>query len=168
MKSLVSGLALALAFTLVPATGTVAAATASPDTATPAAAQPEVLDSAFGLFSLGGDGSPPFKPAAVVPLVEGQAYGWIIKLRTDSKQVRWREEFTLPAAPEAWNGATEAGVKHTLSADSRVSVMERAVEPSGGLIFNSWSVAKGDPAGKYRIRVFVEGRLAASFEFDVR
>jgi hypothetical protein len=47
-------------------------------------------------------------------------------------------------------------------------VTEREVAPDQGLIFNTWSVAAGDPAGKYVIRVFVEGALAKTFEFEVR
>lgn len=167
MKSLASTLAFALLFAL----GTASASTPAPEVA-PAAPQVEVVGSVFGLFNVGSDGSAVFEPAAVVPLVQGQGYGWMLKLRTDAKQVRWREEFVLPAAPAVWNGAAsvpaDAGVKHTLSSDSRVSVMERVVAPEGGVVMNAWAIEKGDPAGKYRIRVFVEGRLAASFEFDVR
>ncbi|MEO6276523.1 hypothetical protein [Roseateles sp.] len=167
MKSLASALALALTLGVGAAPGSTPAADAAP-----AQSQVDVVGSVFGLFKLRSDGTALFEPATVVPLVQGQAYGWMLKLRTDAKQVRWREEFMLPAAPEVWNGAAsvpaDAGVKHTLSADSRVSIMERVVAPEGGVLMNSWAVEKGDPAGTYRIRVFVEGRLAASFEFDVR
>jgi hypothetical protein len=41
------------------------------------------------------------------------------------------------------------------------------VDASRGVIGHAWSVAPGDPAGRYVIRVFVEGRLAATFRFDV-
>jgi len=164
-------LASALALVLVLGVGAASASTPAPEAA-PAAPQVEVLGSVFGIFNLRSDGTAVFEPAKVVPLVKGQGYGWMLKLRTDARQVRWREEFVLPAAPAVWNGAAsvtaDAGVKHTVSADSRVSVMERVVAPEDGLVMNSWAVEKGDPAGTYRIRVFVEGRLAASFEFEVR
>lgn len=120
----------------------------------------------FGVFNA-IDGRSKFVPARVVPLVEGQAYGWVIELRTDKKKVRWREEFTLPQAPETWGTPELLGTRR-LSQDSKVLTTERLVEPVDGAIFNMWSVAKGDPAGKHLMRVFVEGRLVNTFEFEVR
>jgi len=166
MKSLASALALVLTLGV----GAASASTPAPEAA-PVAPQVEVLGSVFGPSNIRNDGTAVFEPAQVVPLVQGQGYGRMLKLRTGARQVRWREEFVLPAAPAVWNDASvpaDADVKHTVSADSRVSVMERVVAPEDGVVMNSWAVAKGDPAGTYRIRVLVEGRLAASIEFEVR
>jgi hypothetical protein len=35
------------------------------------------------------------------------------------------------------------------------------------VIFNFWSIAPGDPKGRYTLRVMLEGMLVSSFEFDV-
>jgi hypothetical protein len=65
-----------------------------------------------------------------------------------------------------WGDAEAQGL-HTISKDGRVSVMEREVTPDDGLIFNSWSVAAGDPQGRHKIRVLIDNRYERFFEFDV-
>lgn len=167
MKSRLPGIGLAVALSLSLNLGIPSAALGAQDSQAPTAPDVQMLGGAFGLFSNAVDGPAQFTPATVVPLVEGQGYGWILKLRTSKRQVRWREEFNLPAAPQTWGEREQLG-RRSLSEDSRVAITERVVEPADGLIYNSWAVAKGDPAGKYRIRVYVEGQLAATFEFEGR
>ena len=82
-----------------------------------------------------------------MPLHEGQAYGWVIVVKTSDKTVRWREEFT-PAGRDA-------------------AVTEREVTLYNGAVFNSRPIAKGDPAGTYRMRVSINGELVRTFEFRV-
>ena len=127
----------------------------------------EVSNAAFGLFDTANGGAVNFVPGNVVPLVEGQGYGWIMAIQTNKKQVKWREEFTLPEAPESWGDPETLG-KRRISKGAKVSNTERVVEPVNGQISNAWAVAKGDPPGLYKIRVFVEGKLARTFEFEVR
>ena len=38
---------------------------------------------------------------------------------------------------------------------------------SDGMIQHAWSVANGDPAGDYEIRLFIEGKLVRTFKFEV-
>jgi hypothetical protein len=130
-------------------------------------ASPEVIRADFGLINPPNSGNPTFVPTKVVPLVPNQAYGWVILLRTDKPKIKWREEFTLPAKPITW-GQPESLGSRSISTDGRVSITEREVAPDRGAIFNSWTVAPGDPKGRYVIRVFVEGSLARVFEFDVQ
>jgi len=110
---------------------------------------------------------PRFEPAKKVPLKPGTNFGWVVELRTQKPTIKWREEFTLPAPPRTW-GPTDKQDKRRISEDKKVSVIEREVAPERGLIFNFWTIAEGDPAGRYEIRVFIEGVRAASFEFDVQ
>jgi hypothetical protein len=126
-----------------------------------------VIGGDFGLFNLSDPSKPSFVPSASVPLVPDQAYGWIIRIRTDKAKIKWREEFTLPFRPWTWGPAEPLGTR-SVSNDGQTSVTEREVSTDRGLIFNSWSVASGDPKGKYIIRVFIEGSLAKTFEFDVK
>jgi hypothetical protein len=121
----------------------------------------------FGLFNLSDPSNLRFAPSTSVPLVPGQAYGWIIRVRTEKAKIKWREEFTLPVKPRTW-GVDESVGTRSVSNDGRTSVTMREVSPDRGLIFNSWSVAPGDPKGRYSIRVFVEGYLAKAFEFEVQ
>jgi hypothetical protein len=144
-----------------------AALAALPDKVTQTSAATEVIGGNFGLFNLSDPSKPAFVPATVVPLAPNQAYGWIIRLRTDKSKIKWREEFTLPVKPATWGDAEPLGTR-SVSNDGRTSVTEREVSPERGVIFNSWAVAPGDPKGRYVIRVFVEGSLAKTFEFKVR
>lgn len=127
----------------------------------------EIVGGHFGLFDFSDSNKPKFVRAKVVPLIPNQAYGWIIRLRTDKSKIKWREEFSLPIKPATWGPAESSGSR-SVSTDGRVSVTEREVSPDRGVILNSWTVAPGDPKGHYVIRVFVEDSLAKTFEFDVQ
>jgi hypothetical protein len=93
-----------------------------------------------------------------------QPYGWVVALKTTQSKIKWREEFILPSAPATWDNQ---GGTHTVSPDRTVSVTEREVEPTRGIIFNSWSVAEGDPKGRYVIRLTIENATPIVFEFNV-
>ena len=127
----------------------------------------EVLGAEFGLFNPPEPGKPLFVPTNRVPLIPDQAYGWVVTIRTNHEQVHWREEFTLPAEPRSWGDPDENGTQH-VSLDHRTSVMEADAPIESGLISNQWAVVPGDPMGRYVIRVYVEGKLVRTFEFDVR
>jgi hypothetical protein len=88
--------------------------------------------------------------------------------------VHWREEFILPATPKTWGGnapgkplATNDEQSHDLQRHGKVCVTERDVRVHQGVIGNFWSVAQGDPRGKYEMRVSVEGKFVKSFVFEV-
>ena len=133
-----------------------------------AATEPEVRvgGSAFVLVDTTEGAKEPLKLASVVPLVPGQVFGWIMEVDTTKDVVHWREEFSLPEAPASWGGEAEG--HYILSADRRVATSERATAPTKGMIFNTWTIAAGDPPGHYRIRVFVEGELVKTFDFDAQ
>ncbi|MES2949682.1 MAG: hypothetical protein V4858_14160 [Pseudomonadota bacterium] len=162
MKTIFSFTAALLLISVSPA-----AISALPEPSKNAAASTIVTSGEFGLFNLSDPSKPSFVPSASVPLVPDQAYGWIIRVRTDKAKIKWREEFTLPATPTTWGVAEPVGTR-SVSNDGRTSVTEREVSPDRGVIFNSWSVAPGDPKGRYTIRVFIDGSLAKAFEFDVK
>lgn len=128
----------------------------------------EVLRVEFGTFLKPGENGPPFKATRLIPLVAGQSYGWIVFVKTTSAKVRWREEFTLPAAPKVWGGEKPSSTVQSLSADRRTSITEGEATPTRGFILNAWSVAPGDPVGTYRIRVFIDNRLVETFDFEVK
>lgn len=152
-----------------------ACTTAAPPPGAPVAADgveaaDTVASAEFGLFNDDESGQPVFVPTRSVPLVEGQSYGWIVSLPNSApgKKVRWREEFVLPAAPSTW-GEADPDVRQRISSDGRTSVKEaEVVVPEDGRIANAWSVAPGDPAGRYVIRVFVDGQKVRTFEFDLK
>jgi hypothetical protein len=124
----------------------------------------QVIGAEFGLFNT-ENGVTVFKPSKKVPMSLEQSYGWVVTLKTSQSKVKWREEFTLPSAPEIWGKPPEG--TQTLSKDRTVSVTERVVEPNHGVITNMWSVADSDPKGKYVIRLTVENVDPIVFEFEV-
>lgn len=120
----------------------------------------------FGILIKDQSGKETFKPANTVPLVEGQAYGWVIKLSPGSTKVKWKEVFILPATPDTW-GPGEASGKHKISEDRKVSITEKEVSVDDGYIQNFWNVAPGDPVGEYVIHVYVNDLLLQTFKFNV-
>ncbi len=125
----------------------------------------EVVRSDFGLFSRPDSGKPPFQASRRVPLQEGQGYGWYIELKTTRPKIKWREEMVVPSPPATW-GIQNSTAQHSISDDRRTLTTEREVVPNRGLIYNVWSVAAGDPKGPHVVRVYVEGKLVRTFEFE--
>jgi hypothetical protein len=127
-----------------------------------AASDAHVRSAEFGIFKNSTAGAK-LTRSRTVALKVGQIYGWRIFLDTKKTTVHFREEFELPLPPETWG--EQQG--QTVSRDYKTSVLERDVPVEGGFIENMWSVAPGDPCGKHAIRVFIDGSLAATFQFDV-
>jgi len=125
----------------------------------------EIVRAEFGLVNIAESGQPQFIPTRTVPLKVDQGYGWIILLRTSKAKIKLREEFTLPSAPEIWGGVELGAV--SISEDRRAAVTEQEVEPVEGFVFRSWTVAPGDPSGRYRIRIIIDDSVEQVFEFDV-
>jgi hypothetical protein len=124
----------------------------------------QIVQSALGEFSRTPDGRVDFKPTRTVPLTPNTEFGWVIGLTTKKPTVKWREEFILPAAPETW-GPVEG--KHELSADRKVSILEREVSTERGFVSNGWTIAPGDPKGRHVIKVTIEDAPPVVFEFDI-
>lgn len=122
-----------------------------------------VEEAQFGRFTALSGGKVAFVPTDRVPNRPRQSYGWIIRVKTGQKTVHWREEFTLPSAPAHW----DKNAPNVLSPDRTTSITERTAKPENGMLMNAWSVAPGDPSGKYVMRVYIEGRLVRTFDFTV-
>ena len=120
----------------------------------------------FGTFDYGRADGLGFQRTDVVPLIPGQAYGWIMRVPTRASSVRIREELILPAPAPEWGTFGNPGI--TVAADRRSAVTEIDVPVVDGTISNSWQVAEGDPPGPYVIRVSVEGQPATVFRFTLR
>jgi hypothetical protein len=145
-----------------PAARTELPAQAAPAPPLEAAVQIEAFT--FGLFDRTPDGRIDFKPTKTVPLKPEQSFGWIINVTTKKPTIKWREEFTVPYPPETW-GPVEG--KHQISPDRKVSILEREVTPERGFVFNSWTIAPGDPKGRHVMKVTIEDAPPVVFEFDI-
>ena len=127
----------------------------------------EILNAKFVVINIGADGKQEFKQTDVVPNKVGQTYGWFIQLRTNKPTVHVREEFVLPGPAKSWGGPGPAPPDMKVAGDRQSAVMENDTAPQQGLVYRVWTVAAGDPAGPYVIRVTVDGQLR-QFNFDVQ
>lgn len=133
-------------------------------TAPPAVASlhPRLDAALFGLYVPADDrGGAYFIETDRLPLVRGATFGWKIRLLESAAGVRLREELELPAAPRTW----QLGAGAHLSDDGTVAITERWSSAPDGWLENAWSFTDGDPAGVYRLRVFVDDELVQEFRF---
>jgi hypothetical protein len=128
----------------------------------------KVVSAEFGVFDASDPERVISSPATVVPRREGQRYGWMIELRGTGRSVSVREEYLLPG--RASEGLTESaeGTKLVIPLDRRSQVSQRQLVPVDGRIYGEWSIGPQEPVGTRRLEVVVEGRIAVSFEFEVR
>jgi hypothetical protein len=120
----------------------------------------------FGIIEININGEAEFVVTDRVPLIEGQFYGWVIKVGPQFAKVKWKEVFELPQAPQSW-GAEETSGDLVISEDRKVSVTEEEVFVEDGYIANYWNVVAGDPPGDYIMSVYVNDRLVETFRFKV-
>lgn len=126
-----------------------------------------VLKAESGLFAPGDGGDSGFVANKVLPLKDGQSFGWRMQLRHPTRTVRVREELSLPAEPKTW-GDPEPDLKRKTSADGRSAITELHLTPRNGVISQSWTVTTGDPKGTWVIKVRVEDGPEHVFRFDAR
>ncbi|MTJ52876.1 hypothetical protein FJR38_09540 [Anabaena sp. UHCC 0253] len=119
----------------------------------------------FGVRIVDSEGKVNFFPTTTVPLKEGDAYGWRIKLDNYQGKVKWREVLTLPKPPETW--ITQDSKNFSISADGKTAISQRTATPVNGVIENFWTVSPGDPLGKHQIQVYIDERLIATFAFEI-
>lgn len=127
---------------------------------------PCALQAEFGQFKLSArDEVLDFKPGHTVPLVNDQAYGWLLHINKKSGQVRVLERFTMPATPRTWGmGPNERTGR---SGDSSSISVDLTLKVYDGVVYRAWSVAPGDPVGHHSIQVWIEDAAPLRFEFDV-
>jgi hypothetical protein len=125
----------------------------------------------FGIINVADDGSESFVEADRVPLVPGQRYGWLLGVQTTRETVAVTEVFSLPSAPTVW--ATREGNKliplgDSVSADRRTNTSVLHLKPENAALSHlAWAVAEGDPVGTYRMDLRIDGRIVATFTFEV-
>jgi hypothetical protein len=134
--------------------------------ATPVVAPVHIVRAEFGLFETPANaGEVAFVPSSVVPLRVGQRYGWVIEVGKAPRTLSVREEYVSPMNSATTGDDVTESLSIPLARRSLVS--QRQLVPVDGRIVGEWSVGAREPAGHRRLEVLVEGRVAASFEFDV-
>ena len=126
----------------------------------------DVARAEFGLFDTTANaGEVAFTPSSVVPARAGQRYGWVIEVGKGYRTLSVREEYVLPVKSEA--AADDVSQSLNIEVARRNLVSQRQLAPVDGRIVGEWSVGEREPVGHRRLDVLIEGRVAASFEFDV-
>ena len=125
-----------------------------------------IVKADFGIFEADKTGELAFMPTDVVPLREGQRYGWVIELRGARRTVAVREEYLLPSKISPDDEAVKSGMLILLP--RRTQVSQRQLVPVAGRIYGEWSVGPGEPGGHRHLQVIVEDQLAGDFEFDLK
>jgi hypothetical protein len=132
------------------------------------AAEVQVLRAEAGLFSLPDvAGRQSFTAATVLPLRDGQEFGWRLVVKTRKPFVRVREELTLPAEPRTW-GDPEPDVKRRTTPDGRTAITEWRMAPVDGVLQSAWTVTTGDPRGTWVLRLTVEDQPVREFRLQTR
>jgi hypothetical protein len=96
----------------------------------------------------------------VIPLIPGTRFGWIVDYPGEAgTPIAWREELILADAPRYTGGASRVAPNHL--------VRERTSLLSDGAFDGSWMIDAWDPRGPATTRIYVDGKLVASFDFAI-
>ena len=136
---------------------------AQPNRADPSSLR--ILTAQAGLFGEPGTETTQFSQSALVPLKDGQAFGWRMSVQTAAKKVLVREELTLPEEPKTWCDP-EPDIKRKTTPDGRTAITEFWLELKDGFIFHTWTVTKGDPKGIWVLKVSVQGQAERIFRLQ--
>ena len=118
-----------------------------------------VAATAFGIY----DDCAGFTTTTQVPLQPGQTFSWRLAV-PDGQPVAWREELILPEAPLQWSGAHFVDIRD----NGKVAVTAGVDLPYDGVVEHAWAITPGDPAGRYELRLWIDGDLHQVFRFDVQ
>jgi hypothetical protein len=151
----------------MPATARVAAEASAPQLPLKIAADLVITEASFGVLKTDGNGEDQFFETGEVPAVDGQVFGWTVKLQTTRETVHWQEHLRLPAAPADWGDAAEdpeiliSGDGKNVAVKGESPVVQESIERF------YWALAPGDPPGDYALDLAVEGKEVARFRFHV-
>jgi hypothetical protein len=135
--------------------------------AAPAVPDVEIIKAEFGIFEDDGSDQLGFGATSEIPFTHGQPYGWLIEVRTTRKSLAVREEVLMPQDTVAASGSNESDLAMPAMRESLLSLNERRVPVSDGMIFGERRIRAEDKAGRYRLRVYVERKLTATFDYSV-
>lgn len=104
-------------------------------------------------------------PVVVVPNLPGVQYAWKLKCK-NTNPMFVREEFTLPEPPSTWK-IKQGEASSELLKGGQQCVLESFQPTDDGWLGHAWTVSNGDPSGRYEIKIWLNGKLAHHFTFNV-
>ncbi|MCF7870977.1 MAG: hypothetical protein K9L95_02910 [Candidatus Omnitrophica bacterium] len=126
--------------------------------------QVTVLGEKFGIVTGYRGDIPKIKETRSIALKDGVNFGWIIVTKEADKDLRWREVFVFPEKPKNLTVTGETKI----SSGGRKAITERSSSLKEGIIYNTWGLERGDPLGKYKIKIYTPQGLIKEFSFEVR
>lgn len=138
-----------------------------PARAAPAAPDVEIVKTEFGIFEDDGSDQLGFGATGEIPFAIGQPYGWLIEVRTTKKSLAVREEILLPRDTPAAPDRDDSSIGIPANPESLLGFNERRVPVSDGMIFGERRIGPTDKPGTYRLRIYVERKLTATFDYSV-
>ncbi len=136
---------------------------ALPALAAPPAPDVEIVNAEFGIFEDDGSDQIGFGVTSEIPFSRGQPYGWLIEVKTTKKTLAVREELLMLQDTVATPGSDPSEAVR----ESILGLNESRVPVSDGMIFGERRIKAEDKAGRYRLRVYVERKLTATFDYSV-
>ena len=128
----------------------------------------EIISAEFGIFDASNPQELLFHPSDVVPHKVGQRYGWIIELRTAKRSLAVSEEYLLPTTPAVRKDSAPPDDSLDIPAQRRNQVSQRQLVPVDNLIYGEWAIGPNEPGGRRHLQVLIEGRVGASFRYEVK
>jgi len=119
----------------------------------------------FGLFDDYRAKHLVFTKTSHVPWKLGQSYGWRM-LSTLEKGVMIREELILPS-PAVYFGSESSTGYLAVMEDRKTVIYEDLDKPENGYIYRFWEIAPEDPKGTHVLKIFIDGKLAKQFVFEI-
>ena len=123
----------------------------------------EILYAYFGRVEINANKTLGIVSTNVIPLHEGQTYGWCIDLRTNKEQVGFTEQLTLAAAT-TWG--MKGDYQYEVSPDKKTIIVKREKPSDKRFICGIWSISGDDPEGKAFFKITIENKVEHRFDFQ--
>jgi hypothetical protein len=129
----------------------------------------KVLDQYFyGEIFTDESGSVRKKTNRIPNIPDKVCFGWVIDIEPADQLIKITEIFTLPAAPDKWDGVeNDPYSQTTTSNDRKIATTNRFMALKTGKLENSWCLGKGDVSGDHHIVVLNADQVLAEFRFEV-
>jgi hypothetical protein len=133
--------------------------------AAPAAPLVDVVKVEFGIFDDDGTDQLGFGATAEIPLSVGQPYGWLFQVKTATKTLAVREELLRPESDATPTEGSDTDLTPPVNRAALLGITEWRMPVQEGMVFGVRKVTPHDTPGRYRLKVYVERKLAATFDY---
>jgi len=126
----------------------------------------KITHSYAGLLIKEPSGRYSYQDLHIIPMREGQAFGWWMRVESDRVQMRCREELEFPSPPPDSALAPEPAAVKMIAPDGRTIITEKVFYPRNHWLSHIWTMHKNYPRGKYVFRVYLDDIPVGVFPFE--